>query len=304
MDQAETLRKMEGEGFVAERPGEGAVEEAAPVGRGTRVLAVTSGKGGMGKTNVVASLAVAFSKMGKRVLVLDADLALGNIDVLFGVLPKFTLEHVLSGQKKLSDIIVSGPCGIQILPTGSGAEALSEISSEQKLILLSELDTLEKEIDILLIDTAAGISSNVLYFNAAAQEIIVIASAEPTSLTDAYAIMKVLSKRYQEKRFRLLVNMVHNEQEAKEVFRKLTLVADRYLNISIDYMGYIPQDDYLKMAVSQQKAVVDAYPNARSSQMFTRVAGQILQWPLPTSPKGAVQFFWRQLLSSESVAGA
>jgi flagellar biosynthesis protein FlhG len=253
----------------------------------------------MGKTNTVANLAVAFAKLGKRVLILDADLALGNIDVLFGVLPQFTLEDVFSGQKRLSDIIVKGPCGVQILPTGSGTDEMSELTPDQKIHLISELDQLEKSFDIFLIDTAAGISSNVLYFNAAAQEIIVIASAEPTSLTDAYAIMKVLSKRYHEKRFRLLVNMVHNEQEAKEVYRKLTLVSDRFLNITIDYIGFIPYDDYLKLAVSQQKAVVDTYPNAKCSQHYVKVAHQILQWPIPTDPKGSVQFFWRKLLAVE-----
>jgi len=287
MDQAETLRKeIEGE------EGESNI----------RVLSVTSGKGGMGKTNTVANLAVAFSKMGKRVLILDADLALGNIDVLFGVLPQFTLEDVLSGQKHLADTIVKGPCGIQILPTGSGTDEMAELSPDQKMHLISELDQLEKSFDIFLIDTAAGISSNVLYFNAAGQEIIVIASSEPTSLTDAYAIMKVLSRRYQVKRFRLLVNMVRTEQEGREVFRKLTLVTDRFLNIAIDYIGFIPYDDYLKLAVSQQRAVVDIYPNARCSQNYMRVAHQILQWPIPTDPTGSVQFFWRKLLACESVA--
>jgi flagellar biosynthesis protein FlhG len=262
-----------------------------------RVLSVTSGKGGMGKTNIVANLAIAFAKMGKRVLILDADLALGNIDVLFGVLPKFTLEDVLSGHKTLPEVIMEGPCGIRILPTSSGTEGMAELSDDQKMVLFSQLDSLERSFDIFLIDTAAGISSNVLYFNAAAQEIIVVASSEPTSLTDAYAVIKVLSKRYQEKRFRLLVNMVHSESEAVAVFRKLTMVADRYLNVAIDYAGYIPYDDYLKIAVSRQKAVVDLYPNAKSSQNFTRVAHQVLQWPIDSHPKGNTQFFWRTLLA-------
>jgi len=283
MDQAETLRRES-------EHGESSV----------RVISVTSGKGGMGKTNTVANLAVAFSRMGKRVLILDADLALGNVDVLFGVLPQFTLEDVFSGQKKLAEIIVKGPCGIQILPTGSGSDEMAELTAEQKIHFISELEQLEKSFDIFLIDTAAGISSNVLYFNAAAQEIIVIASAEPTSLTDAYAIMKVLSRRYQEKRFRLLVNMVRSEQEAKDVYRKLTLVTDRFLNITIDYIGFIPYDDYLKLAVSQQRAVVDIYPNAKCSQSYMRVANQVVQWPIPTDPKGSVQFFWRKLLMVES----
>jgi flagellar biosynthesis protein FlhG len=300
MDQAETLRQMN---LLPDERGGAVREEVAMEPSQVRVLSVTSGKGGMGKTNTVANLAVALSKAGKRVLILDADLALGNIDVLFGVVPKFTLEDVLSGQKRLPEIMVPGPCGVQILPTGSGTEEMSQLTDDQKMTLLSELDALEQSFDVFLIDTAAGISSNVLYFNAAAQEIIVIASSEPTSLTDAYALMKVMSKRYQEKRFRLLVNMVHSEQEAREVFRKLTMVADRYLNIAIDYMGFIPYDDNLKIAVSQQRAVVDLYPNAKSSQHFVRAAHQILQWPIELHPKGSVQFFWRKLFAPESVAG-
>jgi len=311
MDQAETLRTIGGQWLQAkEEPpslhsdqdaGQLIVEEEKKAASVARVFSITSGKGGMGKTNIVANLAVSFSRLGKRVLVLDADLALGNIDVLFGVFPKFTLEDALYGGKDLSEVIIEGPCGVWILPTGSGTEAMAELSPEQKLSLMSQLEQLEQSFDIFLIDTAAGISSNVLYFNAAAQEIIVVASSEPTSLTDAYAVMKVLSKRYQEKRFRLLVNMVRSEEEAYAVFRKLTMVADRYLNISIDYVGYIPYDDYLKMAVSRQRAVVDLYPGAKSSQTFTRIAGQILQWPIDPHPKGTSQFFWRTLLASVPV---
>ena len=276
-------------------------EEAATI---ARVFSVTSGKGGMGKTNIVANLAVSFAKLGKRVLILDADLALGNIDVLLGVLPKFTLEDALYGGKALAEIIIEGPCGVRILPTGSGTEGMAELSSEQKMNLFSQLDQLEKSFDIFLIDTAAGISSNVLYFNAAAQEIIVVASSEPTSLTDAYAVIKVLSKKYQEKRFRLLVNMVHSEAESMGVFRRLTMVADRYLNVAIDYVGYVPYDDYLKIAVSRQRAVVDLYPDAKASRSFTHIAQQMLQWPIDPHPKGAAKFFWRTLLASAPATGA
>lgn len=265
----------------------------------TKVLAVTSGKGGVGKTNVVANTAVALSQMGQNVLVLDADLGLGNLDVLLGLLPKYTLEHVLCGQKTLSEVLVTGPCGIRILPTSSGVESLTALTPEQKLLLLAELDGLETEVDVFLIDTAAGISSNVLYFNAAAQEIVVVASSEPTSITDAYALMKVLSQRYDEKRFNLLVNQVHSEAEAREVYRKLSLAADRFLNIVINDLGFIPVDDYLRMAVREQRAVVEFYPNARSSRGFVRLAQRIVQWPFRESPKGNVQFLWRRMLSGD-----
>lgn len=261
-----------------------------------KVVAVTSGKGGVGKTNVVANLAVALAKMGKSVVILDADLGLGNLDVLFGVIPKYTLEHVVLGQKTLPEIMIKGPCGIQILPTSSGSEDLTHLSPEQKLVLLSALDRLENEVDIFLIDTAAGVSSNVLYFNTVAQEIVVVVSPEPTSVTDAYAIMKILSEKHGEKRFKLLVNMARSVRESKDVFKKLTLVSDRFLDISIDYIGFIPQDDYLRMSVFEQKTVVELYPRSRSSMVFSELAKKLMEWPVSEIPKGNVQFFWKRLL--------
>lgn len=263
------------------------------------VLAVTSGKGGVGKTNVVANLAVALSRMGKRVLIFDSDMGLGNVDLLLGLLPKYTLDHVLSGQKTLAEIMVHGPCGIRTLLSSSGVESLTAISPEQKLILLSELDRLQGQVDVLLIDTASGISSNVLYFSAAAQEIMVVASPEPASLNDAYAVMKVLSQRYGEKRFHLLVNQVRGEGEAQKVFRKLTRAADRFLDIVIDYAGYIPADDYLRMAVMEQRAVVEVFPLSRASRGFIRVAHRILQWPAAEGLKGNLHFFSRRLLMQD-----
>jgi len=257
---------------------------------------VTSGKGGVGKTNVVANLAVAFSQEGQRVLILDADLALGNVDVLFGIVPPYTLEHVLLGQKSISEIMVQGPAGIRILPTSSGTEEMTQLTAEQKLILLSELDRLEEEVDVFLIDTAAGISSNVIYFNTVAQEIVVVATPEPTSITDAYAMMKVLSRQHDEKRFNLLVNMVRGEQEGKEIFKKLSRVADQFLGAAVDYVGAIPFDDYLRMAVCEQKTVVERYPNSRSSLRFSELAREILQRPVSPMLKGNVQFLWKTFL--------
>ncbi len=288
MDQATKLRELAGDVLCEERRGRSS---------GVQVIAVTSGKGGVGKTNVVANLALAMAQTGKRVMVLDADLGLSNLDVLLGLVPVHTLEHVLAGEKRLDEIILTGPAGVQILPASSGIQELTALTSDQQQLLRDEFDRLAQDVDVLLIDTGAGISSNVLFFAVAAQEIMVVASPEPTSITDAYALMKVLSNRFSEKRFRLLVNMVRRREEGPEVYRKIGLVADRFLNISIDYVGAIPADDYVPMAVRRQRAVLDLFPQAPASREFQRLANQVAQWRVAESPKGSVQFFLQSLIA-------
>ncbi len=265
---------------------------------GPRVIAVTSGKGGVGKTNVVANLAMVFSNMGKRVLVIDADLGLGNLDVLFGVVPQYTLEHVLAGQKSITEVLVKGPGNIHILPTASGASHLGELSSTQKQMLLGALDRLEGHADIFLVDTGAGIGSTVLYFNTAAQDIILVVTPEPTSLADAYAMMKTLSRQYGEKHFNVIVNMVKAEAEAQEVVRKLSLVGEQFLGVTLEPLGSIAFDDYLKMSVCKQKTVVELYPSARSSVQFAQIGSRILRGSTDGAPRRNVQFLWRRMLSN------
>ncbi len=262
----------------------------------TRVIAVTSGKGGVGKTNVVVNLAVELARAGKRVLVLDADLGLGNIDVLLGLVPRFTLEHVLCGSHRLSDIIISGPAGIQVLPAGSGLPQLTSLTDSQQLTLQSELERTADTVEVLLIDTGAGVSPNVTYFASAAQETIVVISPEPTSLTDAYALMKVLCRQHREHRFKVLVNLVKSQREATQTFRKLDRAAERFLNIKLEYLGCIPLDDYLPMAVIEQKAVTELFPCSPASRAFAELAKKVAEWPNPELPKSTVQFLWQQLI--------
>lgn len=272
-------------------------ENPTPFSPGQRVLAVTSGKGGVGKTNVVANLAIALAQTGKRVLVLDADLGLGNLDVLLGLVPTWTLEHVLHGQKHLPDVILHGPQGIRVLPASSGSLDLTSLTWEQQLLLQDELEQVSRDVDLLLIDTGAGISPNVMFFAVAAQETLVVVTPEPTSLTDGYALMKVLSKEYAETRFRLLVNLVRSPEEATAVYRRLCRAADRFLNISIDFVGWVPADDYVPLAVCQQRAVVDRFPQAPASRAFHRLAASVGRWKPCVAPKGSVQFFWQRLVT-------
>src|SRR3972149_3890999 len=183
-------------------------------GTGTRVIAVSSGKGGVGKTNSVVNLAIAFSRLGKKVLLLDADLGLGNLDVLLGLAPRYNISHLLSGEKTIGEVLVEGPEGIMILPASSGVHELTNLGAEERIALASHLESLGEGFDILIIDTGAGISNNVLFFNSSAQEIVVVVTPEPTSITDAYALMKVMFQRHGERRFKLLVNTVKSTREA------------------------------------------------------------------------------------------
>lgn len=258
--------------------------------RQSKVIAITSGKGGVGKTNVVANLAISFAIMGKKVLVLDADLSLGNIDVLLGLAPKFNLDHVLKGEKAIEEVLVQGPNGVKILPAASGIQELSALAPEQKMNLFSQVDSLSDEVDIMLIDTAAGISQNVLFFNIASHETIVVASSEPTSIVDAYALMKVLYLKHGEKRFKLLVNLVKSRRQGMEVYKNLSMVTGRYLNISIDYLGFIPHDENLPKAVREQKAIVEIFPDSRISLAFMDLAKVLDELPL-SEAKDNVQFF-------------
>ncbi len=284
MDQTTTLRQ--------------AVAMKAP-GHSIRVVAVTSGKGGVGKTNVTANLAVALAHLGRRVMVLDADLGLGNLDVLLGLTPRYSLADVLTGQRRLRDVLVSGPGGITVLPAGSGFQNLTALTDPQMRELQSEMDDLQEQTDVLLIDTGAGIGRNVTSFATMAQDIIVVVAPEPTSLTDAYALMKVLSTQHSERRFRLLVSMTRTPTDGRDVYRKLSLVAERFLHISIDFLGSIPYDHRLVEAVCQQRPLVELYPQSKAAQAFLGLAHDVADWPLPESPKGGLQFFWKSLLRKD-----
>ncbi len=262
-----------------------------------RVIAISSGKGGVGKSSVVVNLALALDRLGKRVLIMDADLGLANIDILLGLAPKFNISHVLNGTKQLRDVLVQGPGKIRVMPASSGVQELTRLTDEQKLIFLEMLDGLETEVDILLIDTGAGISDTVVYFNLAAQEKIVLVTPEPTSLTDAYALIKVLYTRHEERHFKILTNAVKDEAEGKAIFAKISKVADHFLDgLSLDYLGAVPYDPYMSKAVIQQKPMLELFPQAPAAKAFTALASRLHRAPPPSLNHGNIQFFWKRLL--------
>ncbi len=263
-----------------------------------RVIAVTSGKGGVGKTNIVANLGYTFARMGKKVLILDADLGLGNLDVLLGLAPKYNLSHVIMGEKSVSDIIVEGPGDMLILPASSGIQELTQLTPQQKVEILSELDGMIDSVDVLLIDTAAGISSNVMDFSVTAQEIIVVVSPEPTAITDAYALMKVLSLKYAEKSCKVIVNLAGTAQQGREVFRQLNLVADRFLDMTVDYIGSVLFDANVTQGVKQQKLVSNLYPDSRAAKCFENLARKIFTQPPENVPTDDSNFFWHHLIEN------
>jgi flagellar biosynthesis protein FlhG len=264
-----------------------------------RTIAITSGKGGVGKTNVAANLAVALQQLGNKVLIFDADLGLSNLDVLLGLVTPFNIQHVLNGKKHLQDVIVEGPQGIKILPASTGILEITQLDEFQRLQLLEEFETFQGEIDTLIIDTGAGISSNVLFFCISAQTIIVVISPEPTALTDGYALIKVLFTKYQEKDFKILVNYAQDASEGLEVFKRLALAADKHLQVSLDYLGFISKDDSIPKAVRAQRSFLDIYPESVASKNILSLASKIKEDSRPPI-KGSLQLFFGNMIGGSN----
>jgi len=284
IDQASGLRQM-----VNPRP--------------VRAIAVTGGKGGVGKTNISVNLGVAAAEMGQKVMLLDADLGLANIDVVLGLHPQYDLSHVMRGERTLEEILVEGPFGLKLVPGASGLQSLAELSPAEHTGLIRAFSELAADTELLIIDTAAGISDTVLSFSRAAHEIVVVVCDEPASITDAYAIIKLLNRDYGHQRFRVLANMVRSAQEGRELYNKMCRVADRYLDVTLGFMGAIPFDENLRKAVRTQRPVVQAFPRSRVAQVFRSLAKKIETWPQPEGANGQVQFFVERLIKYSSDYG-
>ena len=283
-DQATGLRRL-----VAPRP--------------VRVVAVTGGKGGVGKTNVSVNLAIALAELERRVMLLDADLGLANVDVVLGLHPPYDLSHVIRGERELQEVVMQGPGGIQVIPGASGVKQMAALSEAEHAGLIQAFSDLGADLDTLVVDTAAGISDTVISFARAAHEVLVVVCDEPASLTDAYAIIKLLNRDHGQSRFRVLANMVQSNQEGHELYNKLCRVTDRYLDVMLGYMGCIPHDEALRKAVRGQRAVVQAYPRSRVAQAFRSLARKIDALPMPMGANGQLQFFVERLIQYSTESG-
>lgn len=267
MDQAEKLRNM--------------MKQQNRTGKSkARIITVTSGKGGVGKSSVSINLAIEFKKQGKNVIIFDADFGLANIEVMFGAIPKYNLSDLIYKGKELKDIIVKGPMDIGFISGGSGINSLSNMTKNQVIYLVYKLKELEEIADIIIIDTGAGISDSVLEFAVSSGEVIMVATPEPTSITDSYALLKALNAKegYEKSEtvIKVIANRVSNRDEGNNLYNKLSVVVDRFLDVNIEYLGMIPIDTNMSNAVMQQKPITIAYPNSTAAKAFGKIAGKLL----------------------------
>lgn len=261
-----------------------------------QVIAVTGGKGGVGKSNVSVNLGIALSQMGRRVVLLDADLGLANIDVLLGISAGRNIADVLNGECSLADILVDGPGGIRIVPASSGTQRMTNLSQMEHHGLISAFSELGDDVDVLIVDTAAGISESVVSFLRASQELLLVVCDEPTSITDAYALIKLMNRDYGTHSFRVLANMVRDDQHGRQLYDKLYRVTERFLDVALQYVGSIPMDESIRKAVRKQKAVLEVLPGAPASQAFRKLGKTVDSWPLPATPRGHLEFFVERLV--------
>lgn len=284
-DQAGTLRQvMSG------------MERNVTLRKQTRVISITSGKGGVGKSSVAANLALAAAKIGQRVLLLDGDFGLANLDIIFDVKSRATLFDVLHNGEDIRNVIIEAAPGVDMIPASSGVMEMTNLGIDEKAKLLGAMQSLEDSYDLMIVDTGAGISDDVAWLNSSASEIIVVATPEPTSITDAYALIKVLNQRYKLKKFQLLVNQAKSDSDALKVYQKITGVSDRFLNVSIDYVGHVLWDELASESIRMRKPMVRSFPQARASKNYMQIAQRFFQKQETQVDNGNLQFFWRALV--------
>ncbi|WP_448506835.1 MinD/ParA family protein [Immundisolibacter sp.] len=271
-------------------------------GRPVQVLAITGGKGGVGKTNVAVNLGVALAQRGRGVMLLDADLGLANVDVLLGLKPRWTLAHVLAGERDLQEVIIDGPAGLRIVPAASGVAGMADLAPSVYGGLIQAFGQLAVDLDVLLVDTAAGVAEGVMSFARAAQEVLVVVCDEPASLADAYALVKLLSTQHGVSRFRVLTNMVRRARDGRELFGKLLSVCDQYLDVVLEFAGVVPFDEYLRKAVQRRQSVMEAFPRSPAAFALRQLAEQVEHWPRASGASGHLEFFFERMVQSSAAA--
>ena len=291
MDQADVLRKMIQQ------------TESRPA---ARVITVTSGKGGVGKSSISINLAIQFSRLGKRVVVLDADFGLANIEVMLGIRPRFNMADLMFRGKELKDIITQGPENISFISGGSGIQELARMSRDQVMYLTRKLAELDAYADVIIIDTGAGISDNVLEFVVSSAEVLLVATPEPTSITDAYALLKALNRKKEFSRnnttIKMIANRVRSEEEGRNLYEKMKVVVNKFLNIPVEYLGAVPLDDQISKAVMRQKPVSVTNPEAPSAKAIKNITEVLMEIERTagTERKGISQFFSNLIRSKMS----
>lgn len=266
MDQADKLReKVE------------LLKEQAPT---SRVIAVTSGKGGVGKTSLSVNLALQFQEQGKKVVILDADFGLANVEIMLGIRPQYNLADLIFNNKSIEEIITQGPMGVGFISGGSGVQDLVNLDKEKLKKLIAKLVKLDSLYDVIIIDTGAGIADSVIEFVLSSPEVLLVVTPEPTSITDAYSLLKAVNRKKdfnrEQKSIKVVANRVENDEEGQEIYEKISVVASKFLNIEMEYLGYIPQDKRLTNAVVEQKPVSIHYPNSESALRIKSICGKLL----------------------------
>ena len=267
-----------------------------------RVVTLTSGRTGVGKTNIVTNLAAALAKRGRHVLVLDEQQGKGGIETLLGLSMHYDLMHVIRREKTLEEVMLHGPEGVDIVAAGDGLRVLGELGQEDQDWLVQSFRQVSKSVDVVLVDAVAGIASNVLPLSLASQEIVIVVTQHPSSITDAYALIKVLNQRFAIRRFHILASKVQNEAEAQVLFKNMAEVAERFLDVSLDFMGYVPFDEKMKQAARICRPVVDAFPKAASAKSVRELAEAMEQWPQPSGENGRLEVFMQRLIQSSRIA--
>jgi flagellar biosynthesis protein FlhG len=276
-----------------------------PDGRGlhspVQVIAVTGGKGGVGKTTIAVNLATSIAARGKQVMLLDGDLGLANVDVFLGLTPRLTLADVLAGSCSLEEILLETPQGFKVVPAASGIAQLAELDTLTHVGLVRAFGDITAKVDVMVIDTAAGISGSVLQFSQAAQQVLIVLCDEPASLTDAYALIKILSRDHGVKQFRVVVNEVRGRGMGQALFQRFERVATRFLSVDLDYVGEIPEDAFLRRSIREQRPVVSAYPSSPAAIALKTLAQRADNWPVADGPRGNVEFFVERLIRRPAV---